>query len=477
MPAMFRSLQIRRGGWQDLFIARELAHIPAGPDRYAMLMVKALASCLGAWVISLGPVAALLLPSEHISVRGYGYVTGGAGLAAGLICLLGGDLADRFSRIRILLWGMLLPVGLMFALASLRDGEPALFYLLYVLMAWSELFAVVTVSALLRDFSPRTGRAFGVALVAVGTLGANWGTTFMAGHLLASVGTWQHMYLYFGYVAVALWLVIWLLGREPSRGIRNQILPSMRDAARVQANARVLEERGVKVLGFWRYLAADWRLWALTVAQGTFLLGYHTFVSYGPLFTIDAFHKSPQEGSALTSWIYLSVIVFLVLGGIASDRLRLRKSLGLIFTILSGAGLLILGSLSDHALSSAGIVVAYVVIGAVMGITWPPMLALFSETAEDIHASRQTTAFAGMNMVTGTMYHSWVIVIPIVLASAGWRWVWFIAGLGALATAPILLICRGSLRRFTLPEVPVLAGAGAVLSQFAERDLGSGAST
>ena len=90
---------------------------------------------------------------------------------------------------------------------------------------------------------------------------------------------------------------------------------------------------------------------------------------------------------------------------------------------------------------------AYVVIGAVMGITWPPMLALFSETAEDIHASRQTTAFAGMNMVTGTMYHSWVIVIPIVLASAGWRWVWFIAGLGALATAPILLICRGSLRR------------------------------
>ncbi len=46
-----------------------------------------------------------------------------------------------------------------------------------------------------------------------------------------------------------------------------------------------------------------------------------------------------------------------------------------------------------------------------------------------------------------------------------WRWVWFIAGLGALATAPILMICRGSWRRFTLPEVRLLEGAHVVVSQ------------
>jgi hypothetical protein len=308
------------------------------------------------------------------------------------------------------------------------------------------LLSVEVISRILsadQPVPPRTGRALGVGLVAVGTLAADWGTT---------------------------------LGREPSRGIRNQVLPSMRDAPRVQANAVVLEHRGVQVQGFWRYLRGDWRLWALTVAQGTFLLGYHTFVSYGPLFTIEAFHKSPQEGSALTSWVYLSVIVFLVLGGIASDRLRLRKPLGLVFTILSGAGLLLLGSLSDHALSSTTIVVLYVAVGAVMACAWPPLLALFSEAAEDVHASRQTTAFAGMNMVTGTLYHSWVLVIPLVLVPAGWRWVWFIAGFGALATAPILVICRGSWRRFTLPEVQLLEGADMALGQLAERDLGREAS-
>ncbi len=52
------------------------------------------------------------------------------------------------------------------------------------------------------------------------------------------------------------------------------------------------------------------------------------------------------------------------------------------------------------------------------------------------------------------------------------RWVWFIAGLGALATAPILMICRGSWRRFTLPEVRLLDGAHVAVSQLPERDLG-----
>jgi len=53
-----------------------------------------------------------------------------------------------------------------------------------------------------------------------------------------------------------------------------------------------------------------------------------------------------------------------------------------------------------------------------------------------------------------------------------WRWVWFIAGLGALATAPILMICRGSWRRFTLPEVRLLDGAHVAVSQLPKRDLG-----
>lgn len=463
LTAAFPSLQIRRSGWRDLFIARELSYVPNGIDRYAMLVVKALAACLGTWIISLGPVAALLLPSEHMSVSTYGYITGGAGIAAGLVSLLAADLADKLSRIRVLLWGMLAPIVIMFALTFVPDGQPVLFTCLYVVMAWTEAYAVVTVSALLRDFSPRTSRAVGVGLVTVGTLAANWGTAFMAGHLLASAATWQRMYLWFAFVAVGLWLVCWLFGREPTDGIRNQILPRLEDAATVQANALVLEREGVEVQGFWEYVRADWRLWALAAAQGTFLLGYITFVGYGPIFTIAAFHKSPQEGSSLTSWVFLSIIVFLVLGGIMSDKLRLRKALGFVFTILSGIALIGLGFLSNASLSNTTIIIIYLLIGLVMACMWSPTNALFSETAEDIHASRQTTAFGGQQAISRPIYQAWLFIVPIVLVHAGWRWVWIIAGLGALATAPILVICRGSWKRFTLQEVELLeVGPGAV---------------
>jgi MFS family permease len=473
MATMLPSLQIRRSGWKDLFIARELPHIPTGVDRYAMLIVKALAACLGTWIISLGPIAALLLPSEHMSVSAYGYITGGAGIAAAFVSLLAADMADKFSRIRVLLWGMMVPIALMFALAFVPNGQPALFIVLYVLMAWTEAYAVVTVSALLRDFSPRTGRALGVGLVTVGTLAANWGTAFMAGHMLAGLGTWQNMFLHFGYVAVALWVACWLFGREPTNGIRNQILPTLADAERVQANARVMEERGIQVQGFWQYMRADWRLWALAAAQGTFLLGYITFVGYGPLFTIDAFHKTPQEGSSLTSWVFLSIILFLMLGGILSDRLRLRKALGFGFTILSGAALISLGLLSKSSLSTTTIIVVYVLIGAVMACMWSPTNALFSETAEDIHASRQTTAFGGQAVISRPIYQAWLFIVPIVLLHLGWQWVWIIAGLGALATAPILIICRGSWGRFSLQKVELLEGADVVTEgEFAGADLG-----
>ena len=88
--------------------------------------------------------------------------------------------------------------------------------------------AIVVVSALLRDFSPRTGRALAVGLVTVGTIAANWFSTFLAGHVLNSVGTWQHMFLIYGAVAVGIWLLLWLFGREPSFGYRAQVIYSLR---------------------------------------------------------------------------------------------------------------------------------------------------------------------------------------------------------------------------------------------------------
>lgn len=441
---MLRSAAIHRSGWQDLFIARELDYVPYGLDRYFMLTVKALAALMGGLAIALGPVAPLILDSQQLSPVEYGRIVGGVGIAGVIVGLTAGQLGDRFSRVRVLLWGMLPALAFHFLMAFMPNRQPGLFAFLYVGLALTEAWAIVTVSALLRDFSPRTGRALAVGLVTVGTIGANWSSTFLAGQFLNQLGTWQRMFLLYGFASLAIWVVLLLFARETSPAIRAQVVHSTEQRTAVERRAAELELTGVKVHGFWNFITADWRLWALGFAQGLFLFGYTTFVAYGPLFTVQAFHQPPQEAALITSSIYASVIVFLLISGLVCDRLRLRKLPAVVFAFLTGLAYIALGYTAGLQLTPEQIILAYVVVGAIAATMWSPANALFSENAEDIAATRQTTAFAGQRVIYSIITQVWVFVAPSLLADHGWQLVWTICGLGALAAAPVIALCRGS---------------------------------
>jgi OPA family glycerol-3-phosphate transporter-like MFS transporter len=449
---MLPSAAIHRSGWQDLFVARELDYVPYGVDRYFMLVIKALAALMGGLAIALGPVAPLILGSQQLSPPEYGRIVGGVGIAGVIVGLSAGQLGDRFSRVRVLLWGMLPALAFHFLMAFMPNGQPGLFALLYLGLGLTEAWAIVTVSALLRDFSPRTGRALAVGLVTVGTIGANWASTFLAGVFLNQLGTWQRMFLLYGVISLAIWIVLVLFARETSPAIRAQVVHSMEERTAVEQRAVELERSGVKVRGFWSFVTADWRLWALGLAQGLFLFGYTAFVAYGPLFTVQAFHQPPQEASLITSSIYASVIVFLLISGLLCDRLRLRKLPAVVFSLLTGLAYIGLGYTAGLPLTTYQIIVAYVIVGAIAATMWSPTNALFSETAEDIAATRQTTAFAGQRVIYSIITQVWVFIAPSLLADHGWQLVWTICGIGALAAAPVIAFCRGSWGPFPTRE-------------------------
>lgn len=440
---MLRSAAFQRGPWQDLFIARELDYVPHGPDRYFMLVIKALASLMGGLAIALGPIAPLILKSQHLSAGDYGHIVGGVGIAGVIVGLTAGQLGDRFSRVRVLLWGMIPAIIFHFLMAFMPDGQPFLFLVLYACLGLTEAWAIVTVSALLRDFSPRTGRALAVGLVTVGLITANWLSTFLAGQYLDVLGSWQRMFLLYGVVSLGIWFLLVLFARETSPEIRAQVIHSLMQRTAIERRALELRATGVRVAGFWDFVASDWRLWALGLAQGLFLFGYTTFVAYGPLFTVQAFHQTPQQAAAITSWIYVSIIVFLLLSGAVCDRLRLRKLPGVVFALLTGAALISLGFTVGLPLTATQIIALYVGIGAISAIMWSPTNALFSETAEDIAATRQTTAFAGQRVIYSIITQVWIFIAPSLLADYGWQLVWTICGIGAIAAAPVMVFCRG----------------------------------
>ena len=110
-----------------------------------MLVVKALAGFLGTMSISVGAVAPLLVKSQGITTVDYGHITGVVGIVAAFVALFAAHLADRYTRIRILLWGMLPPLALHFMIAFMPDSRPVEFVGLYAMMAWTEAMAVVVV--------------------------------------------------------------------------------------------------------------------------------------------------------------------------------------------------------------------------------------------------------------------------------------------------------------------------------------------
>lgn len=252
-------------------------------------------------------------------------------------------------------------------------------------------------------------------------------------------------------MAAQIWNAAAMFGAPAKRS--TQIVHSTKNRVRIEQKAREIERRGIEVAGFWRYLVSDPLLWALAIGEGLFLVGYYTFVAYGPLFTEVTFKRTPQEAADLVSYLFASILAGRVLGGLFSDWIRMRKVPGIVFTTLAGIGFIAVDRTVGHHLTNGEIITLCCVLGFVMAMMWSPTNALFSENAEDIAATRQTTAFGVTGLVTAGITQAWIFVAPSTLSSHGWTFVWTFAGICSIATAGIIAICRGSWGRF-LAEAP-----------------------
>src|ERR1700750_246456 len=98
---------------------RELDRMPVGLDRYVMLIVYAIAGIMGTLAIAVGPVAALIEKSEGISTSTYSHTLAIVGFVLGSSGRIAGQIADRISRCRVLLWGMIPPIAGTFVFATM----------------------------------------------------------------------------------------------------------------------------------------------------------------------------------------------------------------------------------------------------------------------------------------------------------------------------------------------------------------------
>ncbi|GAA1634238.1 MFS transporter [Nonomuraea maheshkhaliensis] len=150
-----------------------------------------------------------------------GSIPTAAALAAAVVALPAGYLADRFSRTRIIAI-----VVFCWAIATLGSGLAtgfALFYLMRVFLAAAENIDNPAAGSLLADYYPPASRAKAYGLTRVTTYLGGVGT--LLGGVLAGSFGWRAAFLIMVVPGVLTALLVWFL-REPRRGELDRMVAS-----------------------------------------------------------------------------------------------------------------------------------------------------------------------------------------------------------------------------------------------------------
>jgi MFS family permease len=162
---------------------------------------------------------------------------------------------------------------------------------LFVALGWLlgviEGIILVATPALVRDFSPRLGRASAMAFWTIGPVGGSVLATSVAGSTLKLYATWQSQYVIAGLVGLVVAVLCWLGLRDLSPALRAQIMLSLREKALLEARARGIDvERSLRHP--WRQMLRP-RVVISALGISVFLLLYYATVGYFPIYFSNIF--------------------------------------------------------------------------------------------------------------------------------------------------------------------------------------------
>jgi MFS family permease len=314
---------------------RELNHYPAEGKRYSILAIVVLSTVVLYYENYVGgAVATQILSDLHMSFNYYVsilVVANGVGAFASLAAGLG----DRFGRANLVAYGLIVTGALtLFGIPNVTTKFS--FAVLLVLIGIVEGIVLVATPALVRDFSPQLGRASAMGFWTLGPVIGSLVVSMVSSNTLKDLPRWQDQFVICGVVGVAVAILALFTLRELAPALRDQLMVSMHDKALIEAKAKGLDVD-----------AALERPWSQVVspaivgsalAIGVFLLGYYTAVAFFPIFfqTVQGF--TADQANGLLNYYWASNAVALVVAGVLSDRLRVRKP----FMLFGGVGAFII---------------------------------------------------------------------------------------------------------------------------------------
>ncbi|HET6965828.1 MAG TPA: MFS transporter [Acidimicrobiales bacterium] len=359
-----------------------------------------------------GTVAPQILNYYGITIKFYLF-TAVIGFVLGAVATVLGGLADRVGRVNLVAYG-LLAVGFMKAFVEPHMPNKWLFAAAGSLIGLVEGVILVATPALMRDFSPRMGRATAMGFWAVGPVLGSLCAAEVSSHTLNHLKAWQDQFTIAGIAGLGVGIVVLYTLRELHPALRQQIMVSLDDRALVEARAKGIDT-AVSIQHPWKQMVTG-RIVSSAFAIAVFLMFYYILVGALAIFLETTYQYSGSKANSVANWVWVSNAVGLVVWGLVSDRLRIRKP----FMLVGGVGSLLatvaflLQATRPHT-TALTLTVILSIQGVFGAMVFGPWMAGFTETVEDRNPALMATGLAVSGGVLRVVVAVTIFLFPFVV--------------------------------------------------------------
>jgi MFS family permease len=402
----------QRGGFSSL-IHRQLDTYPDTRPRVMYLAITVLATITLYYELYVGgSVSTLILSNLGMTFTFY-VATVAVGNLIGAFGSLFAGLTDRYGRANLVVFGLLFSgIFVTFILPAATNKWE--FTIESFVVGAVEGVCLVATPALIRDFSPQVGRATAMGFWTSGPVLGSLIVAIVGSITIPTIITnprfWTHEFYIGGTVGLVVFVIALVGLRELSPGLRDQLMVTLKDRALIEARAKGLDIEAL-VKNHWRQLLkGDIIISALAVS--IMLLIYYALVGFLVIFATTIFGFTLKQANNLGYWCWAFNAGAVILVGMSSDRLRVRKP----FMVVGGVGaavMLVLFLLQ----SKVGAHPSFTTIAAILaimlfflGVAYTPWMASFTETVEH----RNPAAVA-----TGLAIWGWIIRVVVFGSSLG----------------------------------------------------------
>ncbi|HLI05312.1 MAG TPA: MFS transporter [Ktedonobacteraceae bacterium] len=422
---------------------RFLEHYPSNGWRIWFLALAVIATIMlyyESYVLS--SVAPLILKAFNLDISTYTRLLLLSNLIGALSAIFG-SLSDRIGRSNLIVYGLFITGIGTIIMAFL--GTLWIFFLGICILGFVEGIILVATPALVRDFSPRFGRALAMGFWTVGPVGGSVLATTVASRTLTTYNSWQSQYIIAGIVGVLVAFLCFLFLRELSPGLRDQVMNTVAEKAVVEERAQTIDvEKAIEHP--WRQMLNP-RLMVSAFGISVYLLIYYAAVGFFPLYLTSIFGYTPAQANGLVSIFWLVNVVAAIVIGFISDKTLVRKPYMLAGCITTIIVTILFISRIGVPTSSGLMVVFLSLFGITMAVGYVTWMAAYTETIEDINPALVATGMAvegfilRMVVVLSTLAFSFVVTNAA--DGAQWATWWWVCIAGLVVFFPTIFVVSG----------------------------------